>query len=77
MLRGITGSGKTEIYVHLAAQAMALGQHTLMLVPEIALTAQLYRRLEKAVGPGRLAVYHSQVSDSQRRDIWEALVRPD
>lgn len=77
LLRGITGSGKTEIYVHLAAQAMALGQHTLMLVPEIALTAQLYRRLEKAVGPGRLAVYHSQVSDSQRRDIWEALVRPD
>ena len=77
LLRGMTGSGKTEIYVHLAAQAMALGQHTLLLVPEIALTAQLYRRLERALGVGRLAVYHSQVSEGQRRDVWESLVRPD
>ncbi len=77
LLRGITGSGKTELYVHLAAQAMEVGQHTLLLVPEIALTAQLYRRLQRAVGPGRLAVYHSQVSDGERRDLWEALVRPD
>jgi primosomal protein N' (replication factor Y) len=77
LLRGITGSGKTVLYVHLAAQAMEVGQHTLLLVPEIALTAQLYRRLQRAVGPGRLAVYHSQVSDGERRDLWEALVRPD
>ncbi|MDA8788023.1 primosomal protein N' [Schleiferiaceae bacterium] len=77
LLRGMTGSGKTELYVHLAAQAMDLGQHTLLLVPEIALTAQLYRRLDRSLGRGRLLVYHSQVSDGQRRDVWEAMLRPD
>lgn len=77
LLRGMTGSGKTELYVHLAAQAMDLGQHTVLLVPEIALTAQLYRRLDRSLGQGRLLVYHSQVSDGQRRDVWESMLRPD
>ena len=76
LLQGETGSGKTEIYLKLADKVLKEGMHVLMLVPEIALTAQLYKRLENSMGLDVVSVYHSQVSESQRRDIWLSLLNP-
>ncbi|MCM1005375.1 MAG: primosomal protein N' [Prevotella sp.] len=69
LLRGVTGSGKTEIYTHLIDRALTHGDHVLMLVPEISLTTQLTSRLNKIFGD-RMLVYHSKFSDSERVDIW-------
>jgi len=76
LLQGETGSGKTEIYLKLADKVLKEGMHVLMLVPEIALTAQLYKRLESSMGLDVVSVYHSQVTESQRRDIWLSLLNP-
>ena len=73
LLHGVTGSGKTEIYTHLMARAMAAGNQVLFLVPEISLTTQLSDRLRKIFG-SRLLVYHSKFSDSERVDIWRRLL---
>ena len=73
LLHGITGSGKTEIYMHLIAQALDVGNQVLFLVPEISLTTQLSDRLRKVFG-NRLLVYHSKFSDSERVDIWRRLL---
>lgn len=69
LLHGVTGSGKTEVYTHLIARALAQGDQVLFLVPEISLTTQLSDRLRKVFGR-RLLVYHSKFSDSERVDIW-------
>ncbi|MDE6423172.1 MAG: primosomal protein N', partial [Muribaculaceae bacterium] len=73
LLHGVTGSGKTEIYTHLIAQALADRNQVLFLVPEISLTTQLSDRLRKVFGQ-RLLVYHSKFSDSERVDIWRRLL---
>ena len=73
LLHGITGSGKTEIYMHLMARALEAGNQVLFLVPEISLTTQLSDRLRKVFGK-RLLVYHSKFSDSERVDIWRRLL---
>lgn len=73
MLHGVTGSGKTEIYSHLIASALHDGNQVLYLVPEISLTTQLTDRLRTVLG-GRLLVYHSKFSDSERVDIWKRLL---
>lgn len=74
LLYGVTGSGKTEVYLHAAAQALARGQRVLMLVPEINLTPQfeqaLRARLEPVAGVGGLAVLHSGLSDGERLRAW-------
>lgn len=72
-LRGITGSGKTEIYCHAILSALEAGHQVLYLVPEISLTTQLTDRLRKVFG-NRLLVYHSKFSDSERVDIWRKLL---
>ena len=69
LLHGVTSSGKTEIYIHLALEAIAQGRQVLYLVPEIALTTQLSDRLHRVFGE-RLGVYHSRCTDAQRADIW-------
>ena len=69
LLHGVTGSGKTEIYIKLMEQALTAGKQALYLVPEIALTAQLIRRLQKHFG-GYVAVYHSKYSENERIEIW-------
>lgn len=69
LLHGVTSSGKTEIYIHLALDAIAQGRQVLYLVPEIALTTQLSDRLRRVFGE-RLGVYHSRCTDAQRADIW-------
>jgi primosomal protein N' (replication factor Y) len=72
LLHGITSSGKTEIYIHLIAQALAQGKQALYLVPEIALTVQLINRLRKVFG--RVDVYHSKFSDAQRVEVYRHLL---
>ncbi|MDR0415006.1 MAG: primosomal protein N' [Prevotellaceae bacterium] len=72
LLHGVTSSGKTEIYIHLAEQVMAQGRQVLYLVPEIALTTQLISRLQKVFG--RVSVYHSKFSDAQRVEVYRRLL---
>lgn len=73
LLRGVTGSGKTEIYSHLIRQCLDAGDQVLYLVPEISLTTQLTDRLRKYFGE-KLVVYHSRFSDNERVDIWRQLL---
>jgi primosomal protein N' (replication factor Y) len=68
LLHGVTGSGKTEIYLRALAEILAQGKQGLMLVPEIALTPQTIRRFGARFK--RLAVWHSQLSIGERFDIW-------
>ncbi len=70
LLDGITGSGKTEVYLRLAQQVLGQGRNVLFLVPEISLTPQLIRRLEKRL-PGPMAVLHSGRSDGEREQAWQ------
>ncbi len=69
LLQGITGSGKTEVYLRAAAQAVGQGKQVLMLVPEIALTAQLVERFRAWFGD-EVAVAHSKLSQNERGDVW-------
>jgi len=73
LLHGVTSSGKTSVYMHLIADALRLGKQVLYLVPEIALTTQLTRRLRRVFGD-RLLIYHSKFSDNERVDIWKRLL---
>ncbi len=69
LLHGVTGSGKTEIYMRAIEHALDRGQRAIVLVPEIALTPQTVRRFA-ARFPGRVAVLHSALSDGERFDTW-------
>lgn len=69
LLHGVTGSGKTEIYIQLIKDAVEQGKQVLYLLPEIVLTAQLTERLRKVFG-GRLGVYHSRYSDAERIEVY-------
>ena len=69
LLHGITGSGKTEVYLQAMQGVVAQGQQALFLVPEIALTPQTVERVN-ARFPGRVAVLHSQLTDRQKFDRW-------
>ncbi|MBQ0068805.1 MAG: primosomal protein N' [Bacteroidales bacterium] len=73
LLHGVTSSGKTSIYMHLIKDVLEQGKQALYLVPEIALTTQLTRRL-KAVFGNKLLIYHSKFSDNERVDIWRKLL---
>jgi len=72
LLHGVTGSGKTEVYLRVIAEARARGQGALMLVPEIALTPQLVSRFRARFGD-EIAVLHSELSDRARNDAWRSL----
>ena len=74
LLQGITGSGKTEIYIHLIAETLAAGNDVLLLVPEIALTAQLIERMERIFG-SRVTAYHSRLADRRRAETYLRLNR--
>ncbi len=69
LLQGITGSGKTEVYLRAAAHVVASGRQVLMLVPEIALTEQLVKRFQAWFGD-EIAVAHSKLSQNERGDVW-------
>lgn len=70
LLHGVTSAGKTEIYIHLIQQAIDRGEQVLYLLPEIALTVQIMRRLQRVFG-NRLGIYHSKYSDAERVEIWQ------
>ena len=72
LLQGVTGSGKTEVYMRLIAQQRQAGRQSLLLVPEIGLTPQLVRRLEARFGGG-LALMHSGLADGERLQAWQAV----
>lgn len=69
LLQGVTGSGKTEDYLNLTAKALAEGRQVLVLVPEIALTAQIVKRFQSWF-KGCIAVVHSKLSASERADVF-------
>ncbi len=70
LLHGVTGSGKTEIYIHLIRRALDRKEQVLYLLPEIALTVQMMQRLQRVFG-NRLGIYHSKYSDAERVEIWQ------
>jgi primosomal protein N' (replication factor Y) len=76
LLHGVTGSGKTELYLRAIARTLRLGRQALVLTPEIALTTQMVRRFA-ARFPGQLAVLHSELSIGERYDQWRRLRRGD
>ncbi|MBP3253974.1 MAG: primosomal protein N' [Bacteroidales bacterium] len=69
LIHGVTGSGKTEVYIKLIEHALRQGGQVLYLLPEIAISMQLIERLEKYFG-GRVAVYNSKFSTLERAEIW-------
>ena len=73
LLHGVTSSGKTEIYIHLIDHVLRQGRQILFLVPEIALTTQLTRRLQRVFG-AKVRIYHSKFTDNERVDIWRDML---
>jgi primosomal protein N' (replication factor Y) len=71
LLEGVTGSGKTEVYIRLLLRVLEAGGQALLLVPEIGLTPQLRRRLARRF-PGRLAILHSALNATERERAWQA-----
>lgn len=80
LLKGVTSSGKTEIYIRLMHEVISRGLQVLYLLPEIALTSQIVRRLQKFFG-NNVGVYHSRYNEFERIEIWsksnESMVKDD
>jgi len=74
LLHGVTGSGKTEVYIKLAEDVLASGQQCLVLVPEISLTPQIVSKFVNRFGD-QVAVFHSKLSLGERFDQWKAVKR--
>lgn len=72
LLHGITSSGKTQIYIKLIEQYISQGKEVLYLLPEIALTSQIIRRLQKHFG-GYIGIYHSKFNQNERIEIWNKI----
>ncbi len=72
LLHGVTGSGKTEVYIELIEEYLKSGKQVLYLLPEIALTAQIITRLQKHFGDA-IAVYHSRFNQQERTEVWRHL----
>ena len=73
LFHGITGSGKTEIYITLIKEVLAGGSQVLLLLPEIALTTHMVGRLRKVFGSS-MGVYHSKYSDNERVEVWNGVL---
>ncbi len=76
LLHGITGSGKTEVYINAIEHALRLGRGSITLVPEIALTPQMVSRFKARLGP-EVAVLHSHLGMGERYDQWRRIARGD
>ena len=74
LLHGVTSSGKTQVYIKLIEEYFKQGKQVLYLLPEIALTAQIIRRLQKHFG-GNIAIYHSKFNNNERVELWNK-IRP-
>ncbi len=73
LLHGITGSGKTEVYIELIKKVLENGAQVLFLLPEIALTTQIVVRLRKVFGDV-MGIYHSKFSDNERVEVWKGIL---
>ncbi len=73
LLYGVTGSGKTEVYLQLIQEALEKGKTAILLVPEISLTPQMLDRFIARFGKEELAVLHSKLSIGERHDEWERI----
>jgi len=73
LLHGVTGSGKTRVYMEYIKKALKRGEQVLYLLPEIALTAQLIRRLQQIFG-NEIAVYHSRLNNNERVELWNEVL---
>ena len=73
LLQGVTGSGKTRVYIELMQEAIAQSVQVLYLLPEIALTTQIISRLEKVFGD-EIAVYHSRLNNNERVELWNRIL---
>ena len=72
LLHGVTGSGKTQVYVKLIEKYFMQDKQVLYLLPEIALTTQIIRRLQKHFG-GNIAIYHSKFNNNERIELWNKI----
>jgi len=72
LLHGVTASGKTQVYIRQIEQVIRQGKQVLYLLPEIALTAQIIRRLQQHFG-GYIGIYHSKFSQNERLEIWNKI----
>ena len=73
MLHGITGSGKTEVYMQVIERVLESGKQIIVLVPEISLTAQAIERFARRFGIDRIALLHSKLKDSERLWMWQKI----
>ncbi len=76
LLHGVTGSGKTEVYMELIDKALARGKTSIVLVPEISLTPQMVERFQRRFG-NNIAAIHSALSDGEKYDEWRRIVRQE
>ena len=76
LLHGITGSGKTEIYLNLFEEVLKKGKEAIMLVPEISLTPMMVNRFKSRFG-SNVAIFHSELSDNVRYDEWRKILKGD
>jgi len=76
LLRGVTSSGKTEIYIHLIEEQLNKGMQVLYMLPEIALTTQIIERLRRHFG-NRTGIYHSRMTARERQKVWEMVSLKD
>ena len=76
LLHGVTGSGKTEIYIKLINKVLESRQRVLYLLPEIALTTQIVERLKRFFG-NKVGVYHSKYSSTERAELWKKMLATD
>ena len=72
LLHGVTSSGKTQLYIKLIEEYFLQGKQVLYLLPEIALTAQIIRRLQKHFG-GNITIYHSKFNNQERIELWNKI----
>lgn len=75
LLHGVTGSGKTEVYINLIMEAIKRGEIVLYLLPEIALTTQIIKRLQRVFGDA-VGVYHSKFNLNERVELWNEMLSP-
>jgi len=73
LLYGVTGSGKTEVYMHVVKEVLSQGKSAIILAPEILLASQLAMRFSARFGPQNVAIWHSSVSDGEKYDVWKRL----
>jgi len=73
LLYGVTGSGKTEVYIHAIQKALENDKDVILLAPEILLASQLAKRIAARFGIEKVAIWHSNVSEGEKYDVWERL----